>query len=307
MPGDRIKRYLPAAAQTKVDSVLSGKVGYAPPVLPTPSSAFEAGPELSSAPVPKKREAVAAPARTKKAPKPPSSRTSPPASSNGTRSNINADELSRLEAKLDSNNWKDRFDALNEATDFICSCASALVGSGQMLNLFDQLIKRLDDGNAKVNVLALECMNKIVPAVGTGMEQVLPNFVPVIAKNLANARTSSLAESVVQQLCTHADNRSLCQQFAIQARNSNSRVVPVLLDTLAQLTAQSVDDKSNYVLTRHVLPLALDLLKEAKSSVKEANARLLRELRRTLGSAAVASAASKLSSTQQDKLASILR
>ncbi|KAJ8507031.1 hypothetical protein ON010_g19013 [Phytophthora cinnamomi] len=30
MPGDRIKRYLPAAAQTKVDSVLSGKVGTCP-------------------------------------------------------------------------------------------------------------------------------------------------------------------------------------------------------------------------------------------------------------------------------------
>ncbi|EGZ16050.1 hypothetical protein PHYSODRAFT_504746 [Phytophthora sojae] len=307
MSGERIKRYLPAAAQTKVDSVLSGKVGYAPPVLPAPSSGLDPASDLPSAPALKKREAPAAPVRAKKTTKPLSSRTSPPTSSNGTRSTVNAEELTRLETKLDSSNWKDRFDALNETTDFICSRASAVVESGQMLNLFDLLIKRLDDGNAKVNVLALECMNRIVPAVGSGMEQVLPNFVPAITKNLANARTSSLAQSVVQQLCAHADNRSLCQQVAIQARNSNSRVVPVLLDTLAQLTAQSVDDKSNYVLTRHVLPLALDLLKEAKSGVKEANSRLLRELRRTLGSAAVSSAASKLSTAQQDKLAAILR
>lgn len=307
MSGERIKRYLPAAAQTKVDSVLSGKVGYAPPVLPAPSSGLDPASDLPSAPALKKREAPAAPVRAKKTTKPLSSRTSPPTSSNGTRSTVNAEELTRLETKLDSSNWKDRFDALNETTDFICSRASAVVESGQMLNLFDLLIKRLDDGNAKVNVLALECMNRIVPAVGSGMEQVLPNFVPAITKNLANARTSSLAQSVVQQLCAHADNRSLCQQVAIQARNSNSRVVPVLLDTLAQLTAQSVDDKSNYVLTRHVLPLALDLLKEAKSGVKEANSRLLRELRRTLGSAAVSSVASKLSTAQQDKLAAILR
>ncbi|KAG2940228.1 hypothetical protein PC117_g10619 [Phytophthora cactorum] len=139
------------------------------------------------------------------------------------------------------------------------------------------------------------------------MEQVLPNFVPAITKNLANARTSSLAQSVVQKLCTHADNRSLCQQFAIQARSANSRVIPALLDTLTQLTAQSLDDKSNYVLTRHVLPLALYLLKEAKSGVKEANSRLLRQLRKTLGSTAVLSAAFKLSSAQQDKLAAVLR
>ncbi|GMF24936.1 unnamed protein product [Phytophthora fragariaefolia] len=299
MTGERIKRYLPAAAQTKVDSVLSGKTGYAPPVLPMPLSEIEVS---SEPPVSKDRGMIAAPTRAKKSTKPLSRRTSPPTSSNGTRSNIDTDELSRLETNLGSSNWKDRFDALNETTNFIYNNASALVESGQMLNLFDQLIKRLDDGNAKVNVLALESMNKIVPALGAGMEQVLSNLVPAITKNLANSRTSSLAHSVVQQLCAHADNRSLCQQFAIQARCSNSRVLPVLLDTLAQLTTQSVDDKSNYVLTRHVLPLSLDLLKEAKSGVREANSRLLRELRRALGSAAVASAASRLSSTQQDKL-----
>ncbi|KAG6963203.1 hypothetical protein JG687_00006704 [Phytophthora cactorum] len=290
--------------QTKVDSALSGKVVYSPQVLPK-SSSFTIS-ELPSSAAINKRETTAA-RKTKKFTKQPSSRASPPTSSTGTRSKMNSDELHRLESRLDSSNWKDRFDALSETTDFICGCASALVESGQMLNLFDLLIKRLDDGNAKVNVLALECMERIVPAIGSGMEQVLPNFVPAITKNLANARTSSLAQSVVQKLCTHADNRSLCQQFAIQARSANSRVIPALLDTLTQLTAQSLDDKSNYVLTRHVLPLALYLLKEAKSGVKEANSRLLRQLRKTLGSTAVLSAAFKLSSAQQDKLAAVLR
>ncbi|KAI9989462.1 hypothetical protein PInf_019745 [Phytophthora infestans] len=301
---ERIKRFLSASAQSKVNSALSGKVAYVPQLLPKSSSLMEIAPELPSSAT-KKRETTSAPKAKKTAKL--SSRASPPASSNGTRLKMNSDELHRLEAKLDSNNWKDRFDALNETTNFICGCASALVESGQMLNLFDQLIKRLDDGNAKVNVLALECMERIVPAVGSGMEQILPNFVPAIAKNLANARTSSLALSVVRQLCAHADNRSLCQQFAIQARSANSRVIPALLDTLTQLTAHSLDDKNNYVLTRHVLPLAVDLLKEAKSGVKEANSRLLRQLRRTLGPTAISNAASKLSSTQQDKLAAVLR
>ncbi|ETM47681.1 hypothetical protein L914_07671 [Phytophthora nicotianae] len=305
IPGDRIKRLLSASAQSKVDSVLSGKVAYSPQVLlPKSSSLSDVVSELPSS-VTKKRETTSAP-KTKKTTKP-SSRASPPTSSNGTRSKINVDELHRLEEKLDSSNWKDRFEALNETTDFVCGCASALVESGNMLNLFDLLIKRLDDGNAKVNALALQCMERIVPAVGSGMELVLPNFVPAVTKNLANARTASLAQSALQQLCTHADNRSLCQQFAIQARSANSRVIPVLLDTLTQLTAHSLDDKNNYVLTRHVLPLALDLLKEAKSSVKDANSRLIRQLRRTLGSSAVSNAASKLSTAQQDKLAAVLR
>ncbi|OWZ24070.1 hypothetical protein PHMEG_000962 [Phytophthora megakarya] len=301
MSRERIKKFLPASAQTRVDNVLSGKVGYAHSNSSDISERFTASPAI------KKRETPTAPHRTKKATKQSPGRTSPPTSSNATRSKIDADKLLRLETKLDSRNWKDRFDALNETTDFICSCASALVSSGHMLSLFDLLIKRLDDGNAKVNVLALECMDKIVPAIGSGMEQMLPSFVPAIAKNLANARTSSLAQSVVQQLCTYADNRALCQQFAIQARSANSRVIPMLLDTLTQLTMESYDDKSNYVLTRHVLPLALDLLKEAKNSVKEANLRLLRQLRITLGSTAISNVASKLSISQQDKLAAILR
>ncbi|KAG1711128.1 hypothetical protein DVH05_013844 [Phytophthora capsici] len=302
MTSERIKRFLPQPAHGKVDSLISRKVGYSSPLLSTSSVTSE--PVLEILPVPKTQELV--PPRTKKLKKQLSGRASPPTSS-GTRSKINNDELLRLETKLGSNNWKDRFDALNETTDFICGCASALVDSGQMLNLFDQLIKRLDDGNAKVNVLALECMDTIISALGSGMEQVLPNFVPAITKNLANPRTSSLAQSVIQQLCVHADNRSLCQQFAIQARSANTRVLPVLLDTLTELTARSSDDKSKYVLTRHVLPLALDLLKEAKSDVKEGNARLLRQLRRTLGPTALSTAASKLSSAQQDKLAVALR
>ncbi|KAL3671753.1 hypothetical protein V7S43_003663 [Phytophthora oleae] len=303
MTGERIKRFLPPSVHAKVDALLSGKAGYSPSLISTSSSTSET--VLEVPPASKKREV--APPRTRKPTKQLSGRTSPPTSSSGTRSKVNNNELLRLEMKLGSNNWKDRFDALNETTEFICGCASALVESGQMLNLFDQLIKRLDDGNAKVNVLALECMDTIVRALGSGMEQVLPNFVPAITKNLANSRTASLAQSVVQQLCAHADNRSLCQQFTIQARNANARVLPVLLDTLTELTARSLDDKSNYVLTRHVLPLALDLLKEAKSGVKEGNMKLLRQLRRTLGPTVISSAASKLSSTQQDKLAAALR
>lgn len=306
MSGERIKRFLPALAKTKVDSVLQGKVVYSPPV-PKFSSMSEIVTDLPThCDASKKHEIIVAAARTRRVSQHESG-ASPPTSSNESRIKINPDELVQFETKLGSSNWKDRFDALQETTDYICSCATALVESGQMLNLFDQLIKRLDDGNAKVNVLALECMEKIVPAVGSGMEQVLPNFVPAITKNLANARTSTLAQSVLQKLCAHADHRSLCQQLALQARNANSRVLPLLLDTLTELTAQSVDEKSNYILTRNVLPLALNLLKEAKSSVKDANTRLLRQLQGTLGLAAVLSAASKLSTAQQDKLASVLR
>ncbi|KAL7681080.1 putative armadillo-like helical, CLASP domain, TOG domain-containing protein [Plasmopara halstedii] len=308
MSGEQIKRFLPALAQTKVDSVLNGKDVYSSPA-PKHFSMAEVVADLSSSCSAAKRQVTAASsAKTTRIIKNQSScGVSPPVSSNGSRIKIDLDELHSFETKLGSSNWKDRFDALRETTDFICSCASALAESGQILNLFDQLIKRLDDGNAKVNIFALECMEQIVPAVGTRMEQILPNVVPAITKNLANGRTSILAKSVLQKLCAHVDQRSLCQLLAIQARNANSRVLPVLLDTLTQLTAQSLDDKINYALTRSVLPLALTMLKEVRNVVKDANTRLLRQLQRRLGLAVVMSAASKLSPSQQDKLSSVLR
>ncbi|KAG7382136.1 hypothetical protein PHYBOEH_010615 [Phytophthora boehmeriae] len=297
---ERLKRFLPASVQAKVQNLLSGKGVYTASV-PAPS------PGTKSTSIADEKRGISA-GKAKKVKKLSSTKMSPPSSVGGARQGVNIEELDRLSTKLDSNNWKDRFDALSEVTDFICGCAPSLVVNVRMIDLFDLLIKRMDDGNAKVNLLALECMEKIIPAVSNGMEQVLPNFVPVVAKNLSgNARMSGLAQSVIQSLCTHVDGRSLCQQFAIQARSANSRAIPILLDTLTQLTAQSLDDRNNYVLTRQVLPLAFSMLKEAKSGIKEANSRLLRQLRQTLGTSTVVAAATKLGSAQQEKLASILR
>ncbi|RLN62660.1 hypothetical protein BBJ29_001018 [Phytophthora kernoviae] len=129
--------------------------------------------------------------------------------------------LNKVLAQLCNDNWETNFEALNTvrrlATHHVGLVDSGMVHAitteilkqvpnlrstvsknallaleSMMIDLFDLLIKRLDDGNAKVNMLALECMEKIIPAVGNGMEQVLPNFVPVVAKNLAsNARMYS--------------------------------------------------------------------------------------------------------------------
>lgn len=54
------------------------------------------------------------------------------------------------------------------------------------------------------------------------------------------------------------------------------------------------------------MPLALELLKEAKSEVKDANGRLLEVLKDALGAAVLQQAASKLSAALQDKLAAVI-
>lgn len=56
---------------------------------------------------------------------------------------------------------------------------------------------------------------------------------------------------------------------------------------------------------RYVLPLAFELVKEAKSDVKDANTRLLRSLHANLGTAMLQSMY-RQSTSQQEKITSIL-
>lgn len=55
-----------------------------------------------------------------------------------------------------------------------------------------------------------------------------------------------------------------------------------------------------------MLPLALELVKEAKSDVKDATARLLRSLHAALGAAMLTAVCRQSSTQQQEKVASIL-
>ncbi|DBA00010.1 TPA: hypothetical protein N0F65_002013, partial [Lagenidium giganteum] len=289
----RLKRFMQSSAHSRVDQVLSSAGKYTPPTVGGASAADVGLPDrikkLSSKATADGSTGVV----SKKVPI-------------ATTSAADTEALTAILKKLDSSNWKDRFDALTEVTTLLQSTGAALCDSGKILAVFDVLLKRMEDGNAKVNVLALECLEKIVPALGNGMELVLSNFVPALAKNLAasNMKLMVLAQAVVHALCTHVEVKLLCQHLAPVARHANSRIKPFLVETFERLTL-AADEKSHFALNRYVVPLALDLMKEAKSDVKDANNRLLRSLYITLGTTMHA-AIFKLSDSQQEKLAAIV-
>jgi hypothetical protein len=196
----RLKRMLPASTHSKMDSVLSGKEKYKPQLLPTNPSSVTSKAVVSSAgatSAPKEKHSnakdVESASGSSTAPniKPTSSKSN---SFTSVGSTLDVEALGVIQKKLDSNNWKDRFDALQETSDFVLKNANSLVKSGKIIGLFDVILKRMEDGNSKVNVLCLESLEKIIPALGNGMEQVLSNFVPALAKNLAasNAKVSYL-------------------------------------------------------------------------------------------------------------------
>ncbi|KAF1328322.1 hypothetical protein FI667_g7007, partial [Globisporangium splendens] len=308
---EKLKKMVPQSAKAKVDQVLSGKAKY------TPATTTSAGSKVGGTTA--TLTSVSSTAQVAKANAAAAATVSPSSSSGVTAATnvvirkppaavitVNTIVLEALQKKLESSNWKDRYDALTDTTSFVCTHAKALSESGKIIGLFDGVTKRMEDGNSKVNVYVLECLEKMIPALGNGMELVLSSFAPALAKNLAtnSPKLTTLAHSVIQVLCTHVEAKLLCQHFAVLARHANSRVKPLLIDILDQLASQN-DDKNQFALNRYVLPLALELVKEAKSDVKDANVRLLRALYANLG-ATMLQSVYRQSTAQQEKITSIL-
>ncbi|RHY25341.1 hypothetical protein DYB32_008375 [Aphanomyces invadans] len=95
------------------------------------------------------------------------------------------DELSTMVVALESSNWKDRYDAVEACKSFVHHHASSLCQSGKLVQLFDTFNKRLDDGNAKVTLCALDTLVDVIPALGNGVDAVLANLVPTYVLPLA--------------------------------------------------------------------------------------------------------------------------
>ncbi|RQM20394.1 hypothetical protein B5M09_010602 [Aphanomyces astaci] len=181
------------------------------------------------------------------------------------------DELASMLVALESSNWKDRYDALETCKPFVHQHAAVLCQSGKLNVLFDTLNKRLDDGNAKVQI--------------------------AIAGQVA-----LLADKALDLLCKHVDGKLLCPPFVVAGRGANTRTKPGLIEKITRLAIMGAPSTT---LTRHVLPMAFDLMKESKTDIRDANQGLLRALYATMGPAMLDSAY-KLPKTHQDKLGQVL-
>lgn len=250
----RIKKMLPAgAAHTKLDQLVASKASFiatvSRPSKPTPTASAPS--TVAASNMPSGSRASGSSTSTSGNASAAAPRPGPPS---GKQATLDVETFERMLTRLDSSNWKDRFDALEDVSTLVSSSAAALISSGRVMPLFDVLVKRLDDGNAKVSALALERLGgAFILQLGDGLAPVLGLLLPALSKQLAanNARMASLALDALQSLGAHVDARLLCQHLAPLARLGNARVKPVLVDMLAQLAATS-NDKLQPALARCV-------------------------------------------------------
>lgn len=101
------------------------------------------------------------------------------------------DELQSLPTLLNttaSNSWTERRDAMTKLTTLMIKHSTVLRQAGKLNNCLDHILERLEDGNVKVNIHTLECLERIHAEDPSILQQ---NLLPIVAPAMLNSASSS--------------------------------------------------------------------------------------------------------------------
>ncbi|XP_048455642.1 TOG array regulator of axonemal microtubules protein 1 isoform X3 [Rhincodon typus] len=105
-----------------------------------------------------------------------------------------------------------------------------------IVKIFDAFKPRLHDFNSKVNQMALETMQKMIPLLKDNLAQVLNILFPAIVDNNLNSKNLGIynaAISVIHTLVQHIDNLLLLQHFCNKAQFLNGKAKQDMTERLA--------------------------------------------------------------------------
>jgi len=153
--------------------------------------------------------------------------------------------------------------------------------TGPMVELF---VGRLGDNNAKVAAAALQGLERVAGAYGSGIEGSVGVLVPALAANLANTSVQirTLASSVLDIVARHSDPCLLAQHLSSAIDFGNQRARATLLDKM-RLIVRSLHEKKPPLLYKFVMQSAVKTLEEHRADVKSSNATLIKEVYSVVG------------------------
>jgi len=190
--------------------------------------------------------------------------------------------ISAATRQLDSKDWRERSTGLRTITEK----RGALRGlpESQLGLVLESIINRLSDGNSKVNVLALETVEGILPELGNAAGVGLNQLVPALSANAAstNDKIRSKAVDAIDALVGAVDGALLVQNLSHVISNGNARSKAVMIDRLEQVVSRCYAAQPRLV-GRHALGAALASLHDPKADIRTANAKLLRSLYAAMG------------------------
>uniref|UniRef100_A0A3Q3GR38 TOG domain-containing protein n=1 Tax=Labrus bergylta TaxID=56723 RepID=A0A3Q3GR38_9LABR len=128
--------------------------------------------------------------------------------------------------------------------------------------VFDGFKARLQESNSKVNLHALESLQKIIHLLKDNLSQVVNILVPAIVDNHLNSKNNAIysaAIGAINALIANLDNILLLQPFCTKAQFLNGKAKVDLIEKVADLATELYPRKPQMV-EQKVLPLLWHLL-----------------------------------------------
>ena len=219
------------------------------------------------------------------------------------------DALAPALAKLRSKDWKERGEGIDELESIAVRVPPGSFTESAVAALFDAVLPRLNDANAKVSARASLALAAVLPAVGDDAAPALPTLVPALAAGIGstNDKVRSAATDAADALIENVTATLLVQHVAHCVSYGASRGKPALIGYLAILV-EAVFPTRPQLVQKHALPAAMaTLMNEKGPETRAANARLLKELARCVGREALLSHAAAKSAQTRAKLEDALK
>ncbi|XP_072545971.1 TOG array regulator of axonemal microtubules protein 1 isoform X2 [Salminus brasiliensis] len=174
--------------------------------------------------------------------------------------------IKQLKSLLCSKDFRERIKGIDQlVTD--CEDSPYMV-IGNMFPVFDAFKSRLQESNSKVNLYALEALQKIIKLLKDNLAQVVYILVPAIVDSHLNSKNDAIymaAIGGIQALINNLDSTVLLQPFCTKAKFLSGKAKVDLVHKVAELINQLYPQKPQLV-EQKVLPLLWHLLGTSSNS-----------------------------------------
>ncbi|TSO67458.1 TOG array regulator of axonemal microtubules protein 1 [Bagarius yarrelli] len=212
------------------------------------------------------------------------------------------DYIQQLTALLASKDFRERIKGIDQV---VADCEKT------PNVVFDAFKDRLQDSNSKVNLAALEALQKIIVLFKDNLAQVVNILIPAVVENHLNSKNNSIytaATDVIHALINNLDNALLLQPFCTKAQFLSGRAKLDLVDRVAELVRNLYPHKPQLV-KQKALPLLWHLLGSScrsgtihgrSSTIKQTTTNLCHVLHAHMGTTLLTQAASQPSNILQN-------
>uniref|UniRef100_A0A3B5LR96 TOG array regulator of axonemal microtubules 1 n=1 Tax=Xiphophorus couchianus TaxID=32473 RepID=A0A3B5LR96_9TELE len=218
--------------------------------------------------------------------------------------------IKQISGLLGSKDFRERIKGIDQLVADCEHNPNMVVNSIFPVGVFDAFKARLQESNSKVNLYALESLQKITHLLKDSLSQVVNILVPAIVDNHLNSKNNAIYSAAIgalNALIFNLDNILLLQPFCTKAQFLSGKAKMDLIEKVAGLVKELYPRKPQMV-EQKVLPLLWHLLGTSthsgsihgrSGSVRTATAKLCQALLTQMGSSLNEFAASQPTNVQK--------